>query len=83
LLRYCQTSLKALKASGRVPELEALKQSFFSLEERIRTHQQVFSLFFFIPDHFSLFINGQFAALGWICNKSGPWKDCWEDFHLT
>ncbi|KAM0903518.1 hypothetical protein ACQ4PT_018612 [Festuca glaucescens] len=39
-LRYCQASLKLLKASGRAPELEAWKQLFSSLEERIRTHQQ-------------------------------------------
>lgn len=39
-LRYCQASLKVLKASGRAPELEAWKQLFSSLEERIRTHQQ-------------------------------------------
>ncbi|CAM0948148.1 unnamed protein product [Alopecurus aequalis] len=39
-LRYCQASMKVLKASGRAPELEAWKQSFSSLEERIRTHQQ-------------------------------------------
>ncbi|XP_062233837.1 protein transport protein SEC16B homolog isoform X2 [Phragmites australis] len=39
-LRYCQASLKLLKASGRTPELEAWKQLFSSLEERIRTHQQ-------------------------------------------
>ncbi|KAK3131393.1 hypothetical protein QOZ80_6AG0505800 [Eleusine coracana subsp. coracana] len=37
-LRYCQASLKVLKASGHAPE--ALKQLFSSLEERIRTHQQ-------------------------------------------
>ncbi|TVU12967.1 hypothetical protein EJB05_46634 [Eragrostis curvula] len=39
-LRYCQASLKVLKASGRAPELETWKQLFSSLEERIRTHQQ-------------------------------------------
>ncbi|CAM0912493.1 unnamed protein product [Alopecurus aequalis] len=39
-LRYCQASLKLLKASGRAPELEAWKQLFSALEERIRTHQQ-------------------------------------------
>ncbi|KAG2608861.1 hypothetical protein PVAP13_4KG010000 [Panicum virgatum] len=39
-LRYCQASLKVLKASGRTPELEAWKQLFSTLEERIRTHQQ-------------------------------------------
>uniref|UniRef100_A0A0E0L6T1 Protein transport protein sec16 n=1 Tax=Oryza punctata TaxID=4537 RepID=A0A0E0L6T1_ORYPU len=39
-LRYCQACLKVLKASGRAPELEAWKQLFSSLEERIRTHQQ-------------------------------------------
>ncbi|XP_062217913.1 protein transport protein SEC16B homolog isoform X2 [Phragmites australis] len=39
-LRYCQASMKVLKASGRAPELEAWKQLFSSLEERIRTHQQ-------------------------------------------
>ncbi|KAL6848479.1 hypothetical protein ACP4OV_021773 [Aristida adscensionis] len=39
-LRYCQASLKMLKASGRAPELEAWKQLFSSLEERLRTHQQ-------------------------------------------
>ncbi|KAJ3672644.1 hypothetical protein LUZ60_007365 [Juncus effusus] len=38
-LKYCQASLKLLKSS-RAPELEALKQQFSSLEERIRTHQQ-------------------------------------------
>ncbi|KAM3196795.1 hypothetical protein ACQJBY_072479 [Aegilops geniculata] len=40
-LKYCQASLKLLKSSGRAPELEAWKQLFSSLEERIRTHQQV------------------------------------------
>lgn len=39
-LRYCQASMKVLKASGRAPELEAWKQLFSSLEDRIRTHQQ-------------------------------------------
>ncbi|GJN18760.1 hypothetical protein PR202_gb05956 [Eleusine coracana subsp. coracana] len=39
-LRYCQASMKVLKASGRAPELETWKQLFSSLEERIRTHQQ-------------------------------------------
>ncbi|KAG8094149.1 hypothetical protein GUJ93_ZPchr0012g20605 [Zizania palustris] len=39
-LRYCQSCLKLLKASGHAPELEAWKQLFSSLEERIRTHQQ-------------------------------------------
>uniref|UniRef100_A0A0E0HJN7 Protein transport protein sec16 n=1 Tax=Oryza nivara TaxID=4536 RepID=A0A0E0HJN7_ORYNI len=39
-LRYCQACLKVLKASGRAPELEAWKQLFSSLEERIRTYQQ-------------------------------------------
>ncbi|AQK67670.1 Protein transport protein SEC16B-like protein [Zea mays] len=39
-LRYCQASIKVLKASGRAPELEVWKQLFSSLEERIRTHQQ-------------------------------------------
>ncbi|VAH99830.1 unnamed protein product [Triticum turgidum subsp. durum] len=39
-LKYCQASLKLLKSSGRAPELEAWKQLFSSLEERIRTHQQ-------------------------------------------
>ncbi|KAG2603704.1 hypothetical protein PVAP13_4NG003401 [Panicum virgatum] len=39
-LRYCQASLKVLKASGRTPELEAWKQLFSTLEERIRTYQQ-------------------------------------------
>ncbi|OEL28378.1 Protein transport protein SEC16B-like protein [Dichanthelium oligosanthes] len=39
-LRYCQASMKVLKASGRAPELEAWKHLFSSLEERIRTHQQ-------------------------------------------
>ncbi|XP_066329082.1 protein transport protein SEC16A homolog [Miscanthus floridulus] len=39
-LRYCQASMKVLKASGRAPELEVWKQLFSSLEERIRTHQQ-------------------------------------------
>ncbi|KAL6861679.1 hypothetical protein ACP4OV_017379 [Aristida adscensionis] len=39
-LRYCQASLKVLKASGRTPEIEAWKQLFSSLEERLRTHQQ-------------------------------------------
>jgi hypothetical protein len=33
--------MKVLKASGRAPELETWKQLFSSLEERIRTHQQV------------------------------------------
>jgi hypothetical protein len=33
--------MKVLKASGRAPELEAWKQLFSSLEDRIRTHQQV------------------------------------------
>ncbi|KAJ1257535.1 hypothetical protein BS78_10G003600 [Paspalum vaginatum] len=39
-LRYCQASLKVLRVSGRAPELEAWKQLFSTLEERIRTHQQ-------------------------------------------
>ncbi|XP_006646765.2 protein transport protein SEC16A homolog [Oryza brachyantha] len=39
-LRYCQASMKVLKASGRAPELEAWKQLFSNLEDRIRTHQQ-------------------------------------------
>ncbi|AQK61207.1 Protein transport protein SEC16B-like protein [Zea mays] len=39
-LRYCQASMKVLKASGRAPELEVWKQLISSLEERIRTHQQ-------------------------------------------
>ncbi|EES04327.1 hypothetical protein BDA96_04G004400 [Sorghum bicolor] len=39
-LRYCQASMKVLKASGGAPELEVWKQLFSSLEERIRTHQQ-------------------------------------------
>ncbi|KAM0870429.1 hypothetical protein ACQ4PT_040001 [Festuca glaucescens] len=39
-LRYCQASMKVLKSSGRAPELEAWKQLFSSLEDRIRTHQQ-------------------------------------------
>ncbi|TVU33704.1 hypothetical protein EJB05_25537 [Eragrostis curvula] len=39
-LRYCQASMKVLKASGRAPELETWKQLFSSLEERIRAHQQ-------------------------------------------
>ncbi|KAG8094147.1 hypothetical protein GUJ93_ZPchr0012g21251 [Zizania palustris] len=39
-LRYCQSCLKLLRASGHAPELEAWKQLFSSLEERIRTHQQ-------------------------------------------
>ncbi|EEC72304.1 hypothetical protein OsI_05487 [Oryza sativa Indica Group] len=39
-LRYCQASMKVLKASGRAPELEAWKQLFSTLEDRIRTHQQ-------------------------------------------
>ncbi|AQK59752.1 Protein transport protein SEC16B-like protein [Zea mays] len=40
-LRYCQPSIKVLKAYGRAPELEVWKQLFSSLKERIRTHQQV------------------------------------------
>ncbi|KAL5224840.1 hypothetical protein ABZP36_011479 [Zizania latifolia] len=39
-LRYCQACLKLLRASGHAPELEAWKQLFSSLVERIRTHQQ-------------------------------------------
>lgn len=39
-LRYCQASMKVLRASGRAPELEAWKLLFSSLEDRIRTHQQ-------------------------------------------
>ncbi|PUZ75439.1 hypothetical protein GQ55_1G169500 [Panicum hallii var. hallii] len=39
-LKYCQASLKVLKSSGRAPELEAWKQLFMTLEDRIRTHQQ-------------------------------------------
>uniref|UniRef100_A0A804PSP2 Protein transport protein sec16 n=1 Tax=Zea mays TaxID=4577 RepID=A0A804PSP2_MAIZE len=39
-LKYCQASLKVLKSSGRAPELEAWKQLFITLEDRIRTHQQ-------------------------------------------
>uniref|UniRef100_A0A0D9VB48 Protein transport protein sec16 n=1 Tax=Leersia perrieri TaxID=77586 RepID=A0A0D9VB48_9ORYZ len=39
-LRYCQASMKVLKASGRAPELEVWKQLFSTLEDRIRTHQQ-------------------------------------------
>lgn len=39
-LKYCQASLKLLKNSGRTPDLEMLKTSFASLEERLRTHQQ-------------------------------------------
>ncbi|KAF0895400.1 hypothetical protein E2562_012418 [Oryza meyeriana var. granulata] len=39
-LRYCQASMKVLKASGRAPELETWKQLFSTLEDRIRTHQQ-------------------------------------------
>jgi hypothetical protein len=46
LFRYCQASMKVLKASGRAPELETWKQLFSSLEERIRTHQQVWPYFF-------------------------------------
>uniref|UniRef100_A0A804UA74 Protein transport protein sec16 n=1 Tax=Zea mays TaxID=4577 RepID=A0A804UA74_MAIZE len=40
-LKYCQASLKVLKSSGRAPELEAWKQLFITLEDRIRTHQQI------------------------------------------
>ncbi|KAL5199541.1 hypothetical protein ABZP36_020744 [Zizania latifolia] len=39
-LRYCQASMKVLKASSRTPELEAWKLLFSTLEERIRNHQQ-------------------------------------------
>ncbi|CAD6338060.1 unnamed protein product [Miscanthus lutarioriparius] len=39
-LKYCQASLKVLKSSGRAPELEAWKQLFMTLEDRIRAHQQ-------------------------------------------
>ncbi|XP_077235430.1 protein transport protein SEC16A homolog [Tasmannia lanceolata] len=39
-LRYCQAILKALKNSGRAPEVETWKSLLSSLEERIRTHQQ-------------------------------------------
>ncbi|XP_027334766.1 protein transport protein SEC16B homolog [Abrus precatorius] len=38
-LKYCQAVLKSLK-TGRAPEVETWKQLVFSLEERIRTHQQ-------------------------------------------
>ncbi|KAG6577684.1 Protein transport protein SEC16B-like protein, partial [Cucurbita argyrosperma subsp. sororia] len=38
-LKYCQAVLKSLK-TGRAPEVETWKQLLFSLEERIRAHQQ-------------------------------------------
>ncbi|KAL6007833.1 hypothetical protein ACLOJK_033336 [Asimina triloba] len=40
-LKYCQAMLKMLKSSSRAPEVETLKSLISSLEERIRTHQQV------------------------------------------
>ncbi|PON40658.1 COPII coat assembly protein, Sec [Parasponia andersonii] len=40
-LKYCQAILKSLK-TGRAPEVETWKQLVSSLEERIKTHQQVF-----------------------------------------
>ncbi|XP_020240850.1 protein transport protein SEC16B homolog [Asparagus officinalis] len=39
-LKYCQSSLKLLKNSNRVPEVEMWKNLLSSLEERLRTHQQ-------------------------------------------
>uniref|UniRef100_A0A0D9WKV1 Protein transport protein sec16 n=1 Tax=Leersia perrieri TaxID=77586 RepID=A0A0D9WKV1_9ORYZ len=56
-LRYCQACLKVLKASGRAPELEALKQLFSSLEERIRTHQQIV-LFMLTDDQLTIIQGG-------------------------
>ncbi|XP_022719134.1 protein transport protein SEC16A homolog isoform X2 [Durio zibethinus] len=38
-LKYCQAVLKSLK-TGRAPEVETWKQLVFSLEDRIRIHQQ-------------------------------------------
>ncbi|KAL2472036.1 Protein transport protein SEC16B-like protein [Abeliophyllum distichum] len=38
-LKYCQAVLKSLK-TGRSPEVETLRQSVSSLEERIKSHQQ-------------------------------------------
>ncbi|KAG7028392.1 Protein transport protein SEC16A-like protein, partial [Cucurbita argyrosperma subsp. argyrosperma] len=38
-LKYCQAVLKSLK-TGRAPEVETWKQLLFSLDERIRAHQQ-------------------------------------------
>ncbi|KAJ6809169.1 protein transport protein SEC16B-like protein [Iris pallida] len=38
-LRYCQASLKLLKTSVRIPEVEMLKVLLSSLEERLRIHQ--------------------------------------------
>ncbi|KAK9120625.1 hypothetical protein Syun_018242 [Stephania yunnanensis] len=38
-LKYCQAISKSLK-TGRIPEVEAWKQSLSLLEERIKTHQQ-------------------------------------------
>ncbi|GMH26647.1 hypothetical protein Nepgr_028490 [Nepenthes gracilis] len=39
-LKYCQVLQKSLKA-GRSPEVDTLKQLVVSLEERLKTHQQV------------------------------------------
>jgi hypothetical protein len=51
--------MKVLKASGRAPELEAWKQLFSTLEDRIRTHQQVnpYSLFCNVAEFLPLPIN--------------------------
>lgn len=49
LFRYCQAVLKSLK-TGRAPEVETWKQLVLSLEERIRTHQQVLCLLFVSRD---------------------------------
>lgn len=38
-LKYCQAVLKSLK-TGRAPEVETWKQLLYSLDERIRAHQQ-------------------------------------------
>ncbi|GAB4861931.1 hypothetical protein Ancab_037186 [Ancistrocladus abbreviatus] len=38
-LKYCQAILKSLK-TGRIPEVDALKNLVSSLEERIKVHQQ-------------------------------------------
>lgn len=39
-MRYCQTSLKLLKNSGRTPEVETWKSLLSALEDRLRAHQQ-------------------------------------------